>query len=132
MKAQTEVKTKEETKVGHININNLGEEVQMDQEIKTIIRYVPTTLPPNTNPIYNFSAIDINKKYLKKTLGVVSVWSLSQRYKREMRICKSWWSKSNRSCRQTLEQCFGGARVETFTIGHYHKTHFLRGGGMWT
>ena len=57
-----------ETKIGHININNMGLEVEMEQEVKINTKYVPSTLPPNTNRIYNVLVVDVNKKYPKETL----------------------------------------------------------------
>ena len=61
MKAENKYNTKADTKVVHSNINNLAVGVQMDQEVKITIKYVRITFPPNTNPSYDVSAIDIDK-----------------------------------------------------------------------
>ena len=39
------------------------------RKLKTNIKYVPTTLPDNTNSMYDVSAVDTNKKYLEEMLG---------------------------------------------------------------
>ena len=56
-----------------------------DRKVKIIIKYVPTALPANINPIYDISGIYINKKYHKETLGGISVWNLSKIYDRNIR-----------------------------------------------
>ena len=40
----------------------------MEKEVKITIKYIPTALPPNTNPSYNVLAIDINEKHFEETL----------------------------------------------------------------
>ena len=63
------MKIEAEKTSGHGNNENGGKEAEMEQEVKTTIKYVPTTLTPNINPSSNVSAIEINKKYIKETLG---------------------------------------------------------------
>ena len=48
----------------------------MDQEVKIIIKYLPTTLPPNKNPSFDVFSIDINKKYINEILGKDLITSL--------------------------------------------------------
>ena len=69
-KTYLEAKTDTETNVGHINIKKYGVRGRyMYQEVKITIKYVPNELPPNKNLSYDVSDIDINKKYIKETLG---------------------------------------------------------------
>ena len=64
-----EVKTEVDTNIGHINIINLGEEVEMEWGVKNAIENLLNVLPPNKKPRYYVLFIDINKKFLQETLG---------------------------------------------------------------
>ena len=64
-----EMKSEAETNFVHININNLGEDIYMNQWVKITIKYVPNVLPARTSSSYDALAIDSKKKYLEKMFG---------------------------------------------------------------
>ena len=88
-----------------------------DRRVKMTITYVPTTLPSNTNPSYDISAIDINKKYLKEMSGE-DISGIHGGGKVPEATGRPW------------NYGAGYARIENVKIGHHQNKHLWGGEDM--